>query len=216
MTQHPLIFHLYLSRLLLFPVSPSLLCLCHFLRASFSPLTKHFHNECSFTSPIFHLYKCFLPLSFTFLAHSSIDCHCSHALHTFIFTTWFSPRCPTLQYTIWPGLPATAGSRAGKGRPGPGGPGRPARPGGQPGYRGLREEDPPPGAGETWAEPQTARWGWPKSPPGCVCRCESRTCTLKHYNLRMRVNVDISEATVYTHRRYFTFRADKMQKTVFF
>lgn len=126
------------------------------------------------------------------------------------------PRCPTLQYTIWPGLPATAGSRAGKGRPGPGGPGRPARPGGQPGYRGLREEDPPPGAGETWAEPQTARWGWPKSPPGCVCRCESRTCTLKHYNLRMRVNVDISEATVYTHRRYFTFRGDKMQKTVFF
>ena len=57
MTQHPLIFHLYLSRLLLFPVSPPLLCLCHFLSASFSPLTKHFHNECSFTSPIFDLYK---------------------------------------------------------------------------------------------------------------------------------------------------------------
>lgn len=71
MTQHPLIFHLYLSRLLLFPVSPPLLCLCHFLLASFSPLTKHFHNECSFTSPIFHLYKwSFLPLSFTFLALS--------------------------------------------------------------------------------------------------------------------------------------------------
>lgn len=85
MTQHPLIFHLYLSRLLLFPVSPPLLCLCHFLLASFSPLTKHFHNECSFTSPIFHLYKwSFLPLSFTFLALSIIDCHCSHALYTVV------------------------------------------------------------------------------------------------------------------------------------
>lgn len=47
MTQHPPIFHLYLCRPLLFPVSPPLLC--HFLLASFSHLTKHFHIEFSFT-----------------------------------------------------------------------------------------------------------------------------------------------------------------------
>lgn len=45
MTQHPPIFYLYLCRPLLFPVSPPLLC--HFLLASFSHLTKHFHIEFS-------------------------------------------------------------------------------------------------------------------------------------------------------------------------